>query len=93
MAKVRVYELAKNMGLGSKELLKQLHELGIEVRSHMSVLDEETAKLVLGTVKGEKGERKKLRLREGITVGKLAGEIGVKPNELIKKLMQQSFLN
>lgn len=92
MAKVRVYELAKNMGLESKELLKQLHELGVEVRSHMSALDEETAKLVLETVKEEKKEekeeRKKLEVREGITVGELAGEIGVKPNELIKKLMQ-----
>ena len=45
MAKVRVYELAKKMGLENKELLDQLAAAGIEVKSHASSLsDEEVAK-------------------------------------------------
>ncbi|MFK5925403.1 MAG: translation initiation factor IF-2 [Desulfuromusa sp.] len=41
MGKVRVYELAKNMGLENKDLLVKLAEAGIEVSSHASSLAEE----------------------------------------------------
>ncbi len=41
MGKVRVHELAKTMGLESKELLAKLGEAGIEVASHSSSLAEE----------------------------------------------------
>lgn len=91
MKKVRVYELARELGLEAKELLKKLHELGIEVKSHMSSLDEETANLALETLKEKKEEKKKLSVSDGISVGELAEKIGVKPNELIKKLMKQNI--
>ena len=91
MAKIRVYELAKNLGLGTKELMKELQALGTEVKSHMSGLDEETANLVLETLKEKKEEKKKLSVNEGITVAKLAEKMGIKPNELIKKLMKQNI--
>jgi len=41
MAKVRVYELAKELGISSKELTKMLEELGVEVKNHMSTIEEE----------------------------------------------------
>ena len=41
MGKVRVHELAKKMGLESKEILAKLVEAGIEVASHSSSLAEE----------------------------------------------------
>ena len=41
MAKIKVYELAKEMGVESKELVVALNNKGIEVKSHMSVLEEE----------------------------------------------------
>ena len=41
MGKVKVYELAKTMGLESKELLAKLAEANIEVASHSSSLAEE----------------------------------------------------
>ena len=37
---MRIHELAKELGVSSKDLLAKLHELGTEVKSHMSVLDE-----------------------------------------------------
>lgn len=43
---MRVYELARILGVASKELLKELEGLGIQVKSHSSVIDEETAKAV-----------------------------------------------
>ncbi len=39
MAKKRVHELAKELNIGSKELLDQLARLGISVKSHMSTLE------------------------------------------------------
>ena len=37
MAKMKVYELAQEMGLQSKDILTALKNKGIEVKSHMSV--------------------------------------------------------
>ena len=47
MAGVRVYELARDLGISSKDLIEELRNQGIEVKSHMSTMDEETAGLVL----------------------------------------------
>jgi translation initiation factor IF-2 len=47
MAGVRVYELARDLGISSKNLIEELRNQGIEVKSHMSTMDEETAGLVL----------------------------------------------
>ncbi len=41
--KVRVYELAKELGKTSQELLEILSDLGMPVKSYLSTLDEETA--------------------------------------------------
>ena len=46
MPNVRVYELARNLGIPSKDFVEVLRSQGIEVKSHMSGLDEETAGLV-----------------------------------------------
>jgi translation initiation factor IF-2 len=43
---MRVYELAKELGLDSKALLAKLHERGVVVKSHMSTLDEDTLALI-----------------------------------------------
>ena len=40
MSKMKVYELAKEMGMESKDLLTVLKNKGIEVKSHMSVLED-----------------------------------------------------
>ena len=41
MGKLKVHELAKELGLESKELIKKAKEVGIEVTSHLSSLEEE----------------------------------------------------
>ncbi|HPT58526.1 MAG TPA: translation initiation factor IF-2 [Fervidobacterium sp.] len=51
MARLRVYELAKQLDMGTKELLHELEELGIEVKSHMSYIDEETVNILLDIYK------------------------------------------
>jgi translation initiation factor IF-2 len=51
MNKIRVYELAKLLGRTNPELLDVLKELNIEVKSHMSSIDMETAQIVEDHVK------------------------------------------
>jgi translation initiation factor IF-2 len=41
LGKLKVHELAKELGLESKELIKKAKEVGIEVTSHLSSLEEE----------------------------------------------------
>ena len=53
MKKVRVYELAKDLEISSKELMERMKELGLEVSSHMSTLEKEDAKLVTSLIKDQ----------------------------------------
>jgi len=46
MGKIRVYKLADELEMESKELVNALQELGIEISSHMSTVEEETADLI-----------------------------------------------
>ena len=43
MAKIRVYELATKLGMDNKEIVDKLNQAGIEVKNHMSALEEEVA--------------------------------------------------
>ncbi|MCL2760984.1 MAG: translation initiation factor IF-2 N-terminal domain-containing protein, partial [Desulfuromonadales bacterium] len=44
MGKIRVHELAQKMGLENKELISRLKAIGVDVKSHMSAVDEEVIK-------------------------------------------------
>ena len=55
------YEIAKKVGVTSKEAVERAKELGIEVKSHLSTLEESDAKKIeesFGKVKKEKKESK-----------------------------------
>ena len=43
MGKIKIYEIAKEIGLTSKEIIEKAKELGIEAKSHMSGIEEEEA--------------------------------------------------
>ena len=46
MGKIKIHEIAKKLGLTSKEVLQMAQKLNIDVKSHMSGVDEETAKKI-----------------------------------------------
>lgn len=48
MSKIRVYEVAKQLNVSTKEILDKLKEYGFEIHSHMSTLEDEEARLVIG---------------------------------------------
>ena len=54
MAKRRVHEIAKELGMESKELVPQLQAMGYEVKSHASSLEEEDAENALAEIREEK---------------------------------------
>ncbi|MBL7155764.1 MAG: translation initiation factor IF-2 [Candidatus Omnitrophica bacterium] len=56
---VRVHELAKKMGLSSKDLVERLKKLGVKVKGHMSVLDEETAEIARHEIESESRPKEK----------------------------------
>jgi translation initiation factor IF-2 len=53
MAKQRVHEVAKELGLSSKEVLAHLEKIGQPVKSHSSSIDEELAARVKSELSGE----------------------------------------
>jgi len=70
MAKVRVYTLAKEAGMEGKELAEKLIEMGFDVKSHSSSLDEAEADEVrqkLGLIK-TKTERTRIQSKGKTTI-------------------------
>ena len=64
MSKIRVYELAKELNVSSKNLINLLmEEFGVEVKNHMSVIEDEDATLIkelLGDTSSESEGQKSL---------------------------------
>jgi len=54
LTKMRIYELAKEIGITTKELMDKLDELNIKVGSHMSSVDQEEAELLKEYIMEEK---------------------------------------
>ena len=62
MANIRVHELAKQISKDTKEIKKILADNGIEVKSHMSSIDEKAVEIVkkaFGLVQDKTSESKK----------------------------------
>lgn len=56
MAKIRVYELAKELNMKNKALLDKLAKMDISVSSHMTSLDKDVAAKIKADIGGKKGE-------------------------------------
>jgi len=64
LGKKRIYEIAKELNISSQELLKELKELDIEVKSHASTLSEEEYELIKELYLGEKEKSKEKEKKE-----------------------------
>ncbi len=54
MGKVRVYEIAREVGIESKLLVERLQEMGFEVKSHASALEEFEAREIVDRLRQER---------------------------------------
>ena len=46
MGKIKIHEIAKEIGLTSKEIIEKAKELGIEAKTHMSGVEEQEAEKI-----------------------------------------------
>ncbi len=67
MAKIRVYELAKELNMKNKALLDRLVEMEVSVSSHMTSLEDDVVEKIRADISGKKGETSK-EVREKPTV-------------------------
>ncbi|MCX5774708.1 MAG: translation initiation factor IF-2 [Fusobacteria bacterium] len=61
MSKKRVYELAKEYNVGSKEFVEKLHEIGLDVKSHMSAMEDTDVTKVKAHFEGKKPQESKAK--------------------------------
>lgn len=66
MGKIKIHEIAKEIGLTSKEIIEKANELGIEAKSHMSGVDEAEANKIKSAFSknDKKVENKKAQVKE-----------------------------
>ena len=54
LGKIKVHEIAKEIGLTSKEIIEKANAIGIKVSSHLSAVDDEQAKKIKDSFKSKK---------------------------------------
>jgi hypothetical protein len=57
VGKIRVYEIARELGLSSEQAVRELSASGASVRSHMSVVDATAADALRAKVRAEAEHR------------------------------------
>ena len=69
MGKIKIHEIAKEMGLASKDVIAKANELGIEAKSHLSGVDEKEAEKIKKALsnKPSQVEAKKASTKEKVT--------------------------
>jgi translation initiation factor IF-2 len=103
MAKIRVYELARQFNMTNKVLLERLMEMNISVKSHMSVVDEETASRAKEVILGQKTEiliekrvkqtvirRRKKLVKKPSEAPEVPPEVEVKPAEVSAAIPEET---
>jgi len=101
---MKAHELAKKVGLPSKEVVKELKKWGVSVKTHMSDIGDDACNLFIEMLReeGKLKEQKKvpekkepssgelsLSIPSDITVGQLAAMINVSVSALINKLIEK----
>ena len=103
LSKIRVYELAKMLDMSNKELMEILESLNVDVKTHMSSIDTETAQLVEDTIKSPKKEVTPpaaesdgavvcLTVPCGSSVGDVAKVLCVPAGEAVKRLVAAGMM-
>ncbi|MCP4669747.1 MAG: translation initiation factor IF-2 [Desulfobacula sp.] len=66
MAKIRVYELAKDLNMTNKALLNKMKELKIEVKSHMSSLENSDIGKIKKTLLGKRKKKTDVKIKPSV---------------------------
>ncbi len=68
MPKIRVYKVAENLGMPTKEVVSLLKELGVEVKNHMSNVDEELVELLQEEIEYQKKKKEEAKKKQEKTL-------------------------
>ncbi len=68
MSKMRVYKVAESLGMPTKEVVDLLKELGVEVKNHMSNVDEELVELLQEEISYQKKKEEEARKKQEKTL-------------------------
>lgn len=88
MGKVKIHEIAKELGLTSKEVLERAKKLKMEVKNHLSAVSEEEEAILKNSFKKgkeEKKEEKKVKKEKKDTPVIIRREVIFSEEELAKK--------
>lgn len=91
--KLRVYELAKELGLKSLKLIEIMEDLGIKGKGNLSILDSETAQLITDYVKESQKKKeeetaKVSKVSRDMSLGEFSKEFSVPFEEIRERIMK-----
>ncbi len=94
--KMRVYELAENLKMPSKELIGFLNKEGIKVKNHMGTLDKDTIELIKEVINAEKGGKvtkkkeqlKIIEINKLLNLKELSSQLKISLSEILQKIIQ-----
>lgn len=66
MVKIRVYELAKDLNMTNRALLNKMKELKIEVKSHMSSLEDSAIREIKTSLFGKKQQKNDVKVKSSV---------------------------
>lgn len=95
MSEIKVYELAKDLGITSSDLMAVLKDLGVSVTGGSSVLEAPTAEIVREMISQDKGiirQAKTVEIPQSITVRELAEAMGLPNADVQKRLVEMGIL-
>ena len=85
MGKVKIYEIAKKLGLASKEVLEMAQKLNIEVKSHMSGVEEEEARKIENSLSKKSDSKPEMTSKKDVKQNVSVPKKDVKPSNTSKK--------
>ncbi|MGQ9474062.1 MAG: translation initiation factor IF-2 N-terminal domain-containing protein, partial [Candidatus Caldatribacteriaceae bacterium] len=68
MTKVRIYKVAETLGIPTYEVIEMLRELGVEVKNHMSSIDEDLVELLQEEISYRRQQEEEIRKRKEKTL-------------------------
>lgn len=95
MSEIKVFELAKDLGVTTTDLIAVLKDLGVQATGGSSELDTSTADTVREMIAQDKNivaNAKTLELPQTVTVRELADTMGMPPADIQKRLVEMGIL-
>ena len=91
MGKIKIFELAKELDVNNKDLVAMAQDLGLDVKSHLSSVEEEDAKKIKASVKksdkkeAPKSENKNKEEKEEKATKKTTGNVIIRREVIVEE--------